>query len=627
MKRGVIWLAFACLVVISLILASCSKTTSITTSTQVSTPTISSTQIQTSTTVTTTTNKPATTTVTTTSTSVSGNWWDSLGTPQYGGTIVLRSDKDFTNFDPYGNDSLPDIMEGYMERLFSDNWTVDPAIFDYSLGFRPNDYVAGLLAKSWEFSDPNTFVVHLRQGIHWQNIAPVNGREFTADDVVYHYDRLYGIGDGFTKVASYHTGDTAYAMLKSVTASDKYTVAFSSTTPNPEYVLEILQAAPGAFWSIEAPEAVKLWGDLSDWHHAIGTGAFILTDFVSNSSATLTKNPDYWGFDERYPKNKLPYADSIKVLIIPDISTALAGLRTGKIDVLDKNSVQNAQSMKKTNPEILQIGVVLSQAYTVDPRNDVAPFKDIRVRKAMQMAIDLPTIAKSYYSGTADPWPSALTSNYLKGWGFSYDQWPQDLKDEYAYNPTAAKKLLSDAGYPNGFKTNIVADITGDVDLLQVVKSYFASVGIDMTIQTMDTTSWINYVQTGRKQDQLAQKSVGNLGLTFEPIKQLNRFKTTDSTNWEMVNDPVFNDFYNKALAATTVNAFKQVITDANKYVVQQHFTISLLQPTLFGLYQPWLKGYRGQDRSISGGSGPNMLFYYGPRFSIDQNLKKTIGH
>ena len=58
------------------------------------------------------------------------------------------------------------------------------------------------------------------------------------------------------------------------------------------------------------PEAVKQWGNLNDWHHAIGTGPFILTDFVAGSSATMVKNPNYWGYDERYPQNKLPYIDT-----------------------------------------------------------------------------------------------------------------------------------------------------------------------------------------------------------------------------------------------------------------------------------------------------------------------------
>ena len=81
----------------------------------------------------------------------------------------------------------------------------------------------------------------------------------------------------------------------------------------------------------------------------------------------------------------------------------------------------------------------------------------------------------------------------MKGWGFPYEEWPQDLKDEYAYNPTAAKKLLADAGYPNGFKTNVVADTAWDMDLLQIVKSYFADVGIDMEIRPMEHNAMLDF--------------------------------------------------------------------------------------------------------------------------------------
>jgi len=151
---------------------------------------------------------------------------------------------------------------------------------------------------------------------------------------------------------------------------------------------------------------------------------------------------------------------------------------------------------KKPNPEIVQLGIPLGQASTVDPRNDAAPFTDIRVRQAMQMAINLPDIAKSYYQGTAEPVPASMTSRYMKGgYGFPYEDWPQDLKDQYTYNPTAAKQLLATAGFPSGFKTTIIADAAADPDLLQIVKSYFSAVGIDMTIQTMDSPSWIAVCQ------------------------------------------------------------------------------------------------------------------------------------
>ena len=570
MKRGAFWIVLTCLMVASLLLASC--TTKTTSSTSMTTKT--STTTKTTTQTTTTTIKTATTKAPTTATAT-GNWWDSLGTPQYGGTMTLRLAADIVNFDPINAETLVTIESAWMEELHSNDWTMNPAVYDYKATYRPSDYVKGFLAKDWEFTDPNTYVVHLRQGIHWQNIPPVNGREFTADDVVYHYGRLHGGGAGFTKPSPYWTTVSAWLDLISITADGNYTVVFKWKTPNPESITETLQSTSTG-GCIEAREAVQQWGDLSDWHHAIGTGPFILKDFVGGSSATLVKNQNYWGYDERYPQNKLPYIDTLQFLIIADDATALAGLRTGKITVMDQISRQNAQSIQKTNPEILQVLVPYGGTGSIDPRIDAVPFKDIRVRKALQMAINLPEIAESYYGGTAAPYPAALTANSMTGMGWPYDQWPQSLKDEYAYNPTAAKQLLADAGY-SVFHTNVVAQTTSDKDLLLIVKSSFSAIGVDMSITTMDPPSWNAYVLVGRKYDQLASRPTGSLGLQYEPIRQLTKFQTGSMFNYSMVSDPVFDAFYTKAMAATSIDQVKQVLTDANKYVAQQHWAISLL--------------------------------------------------
>jgi peptide/nickel transport system substrate-binding protein len=397
-------------------------------------------------------------------------------------------------------------------------------------------------------------------------------------------------------------------------------------TPNPEFVTETLQT-PGSATSIENPEAVKLWGDVLDWHHAIGTGPFIVKDFVAGSSATLVKNPNYYGYDERYPQNKLPYVDSVKYLIIPNDATALAAMRTGKIDLMEQMNLQQAQMVQKTNPEIAQVGIPQGNGTTIDPRNDMKPFSDVNVRKALQMAIDLPSIAKNYYGGTTDPSPLSLTSMYMKGWGWPYDQWPQSLKDEYAYNPTGAKKLLADAGYPGGFKTNIVVSSDFDMDLLQVVKSYFTAIGVDMEIRPMDTVAWSAFVVTSHKNDAMSARAAGNLGLGLYPLRQFTRFQVGQAGNMAMVNDPVFEAFYTKALAATTVNEVKSILRDTNEYIARNHFDISLLKPMQYSLCQPWVKGYNAQYGISSYPNGPQLLFLYGARFWIDRNLKNSMGH
>jgi peptide/nickel transport system substrate-binding protein len=284
--------------------------------------------------------------------------------------------------------------------------------------------------------------------------------------------------------------------------------------------------------------------------------------------------------------------------------------------------------VQKTNPQILQISIPASSAESVDPKNDVKPYNDIRVRQAMQMAIDLPTIAKTYYGGAVSPNPSTLTSNYMQGWGFPYDQWPQDLKDQYAYNPTAAKQLLAAAGFPTGFNTDIVCDANGDLDLIQIVKSYFAAVGINMEIRVLDSASWAAFVQQGHHQDALAYRTLMTLGATFDPFHMLTTFLSTYANNFKGTNDPTVDGYYTQAYAATSIDGLKQIIKDLNIRVAQQHFSVSLLQPLSYSLYQPWLKGYDSQIFGISGGgAGAQLLFFYSARFWIDQNMKKSMGY
>ena len=620
MKRGIIRTILIVLIMSSMLYASCSTSTPVSTTTQTQVAT-KSTVISTTAVSTTSTSKPVITSTSTTT----GHWWDSLGIPQYGGTMTLQISKNILYFDPYQGEALPQVYTGWMEQIFAPQWTMDPKVQNYRLSFWSNAQAGGQLVENWEFTTPGIFVLHVRKGVIWQNITPANGREFTADDIVFHFNRMLGLGGGFTKPAPYWGAVAAYQQLASVTATDKYTVVMKWNTPNPEFVTENLQA-PGASPSIENSDAVKLWGDVNDWHHAIGTGPFILSDFVDGSSATMVRNPNYWGHDERYPQNQLPYINKLVLLIIPDPATAMAAMRTAKIDILEGIQFQMAQQMKKTNPDILQIPTPMT-GYSLDPRNDKAPFTDIRVRQALQMAINLPEIASTYYGGTADPWPCSLTSAYLTGWGFPYDQWPQDLKDQYAYNPTGAKQLLAQAGFPTGFNTNLVVDSAVDMDLVQIIKSYFANIGVNMEIRPMLSAAFTTFVMSNHANDAFAMRTQGTLGATGNPLRQFSKFQTGASGNNAMVNDPTFNAFYTQAIAATSTEQMQKLLTDANKYVAQQHYVVSLLQPNSFCLSWPWIKGYNAQYAVISGGSGPQLLFFYESRFWIDQNLKNSMNH
>ena len=216
----------------------------------------------------------------------------------------------------------------------------------------------------------------------------------------------------------------------------------------------------------------------------------------------------------------------------------------------------------------------------------------------------------------------------MSGWGFPYSQWPQSLKDEYAYNPTVAKQLLAQEGYPNGFTTDVVADTSSDLSLLQIIQSYFAAIGVNMSIQTMDSPSWVSFVQQSHKYDAMAFRAGGSIGTSSGPLRQMSYFVTGASTNWQLISDPTLDSIYPQALAATSNDQIKALLQQANQVISQQHYMICLTQPSTFTIYQPWLNGFTAQFSAFYGVPyGPSYPGFYSARVWIDQSLKKSMGH
>ena len=184
-------------------------------------------------------------------------WWEKLGEPQYGGEMVFRLNRKIVNFDPYYGVHLTQIHTAWMEKLHIPDWTADPAAPRKRIASPPAQG-KGHLAETWEFTDPYTYVVHLRKGVNWQNLPPANGRELVADDIAFHFHRMYGMGSGYTQPSQARADVDAFKQLISVTAPDKYTVIFKWKTNNRELITDALQEI-GTSLCIENPEAVRQW--------------------------------------------------------------------------------------------------------------------------------------------------------------------------------------------------------------------------------------------------------------------------------------------------------------------------------------------------------------------------------
>ena len=194
---------------------------------------------------------------------------------------------------------------------------------------------------------------------------------------------------------------------------------------------------------------IEQHGDGKDWRNLVGTGPFMLTDLVEESSITLTKNPDYWGHDEEYPENQLPYVDEIRFVIIPDEAATYAALRSRAIDWKRWDTfLDAAESMRKTNPEIAVHEIWFRSVASFAPNHREPPFNDINVLRAMQMALDNETIPY-VLEGRRRP----DTSGADRGAGLSTTPSRSGTKRSSNITGTTRngpRKLLDEAGYPRG---------------------------------------------------------------------------------------------------------------------------------------------------------------------------------
>ena len=567
--------------------------------------------------------------------------------PQYGGIIsfVFGHYKANDYFDPIISAVGGWVGNVTYDKLISADWAKGPQGTKenpFTGSHIPTKWRAGSLAESWEVVSLTEMTFNIRHGVYFQDKLPARGREMNAADVVYTFQRgqkdprftAYGFVD-WTDTAGLQTWkDTAkkngrtdkeiddwIAELKSINypfAASSYMIATTNYTVKYRLFTAYSGIVDIGSWLFVLPKESATY-DMNDWKNACGTGAWIVTDSVSGGSVTWTRNNNYWMSDPLHPKNKLPYADKLRGIIIIDEATQLASIRTHKIDMLGV-AWDKADGLKKSNPELISKTMSPTGANVIFMRTDIEPFKNVKVRQALAMGIDRQAIINDYFRGNAiiDAWP-VLPSN-LAGYT-PFAQMPADVKKLYEYHPDEAKKLLAEAGYPSMKAEVVIYQSPVDQDQLQLVVEQWKSIGVAADIKVVEGATHTSLIYGG----------------TYPSMIYSYWGNGSPQSCWGWAHGGVAGSIYNfsKVVDQEAVTAFQKwsAITDEEEasklmkaeYLRQDALVWEIPLPTQVGsrFWAPYVKGYIGElNMGLTAEMGTDELFKF---WWIDPTIYKQV--
>jgi peptide/nickel transport system substrate-binding protein len=450
--------------------------------------------------------------------------------------------------------------------------------------------IEGDLADSWTQPNETTYVFKLRRGVRWQNKPPANGRELTADDVVYSVERFRTI-----------KGNANAYMLSSlerVEALDKYTVRFTLKEP---YVWFLDMLANSHAVAIVARECVEKLGDLKKPEATVGSGPWMLDSYRPNVGFTLVRNPGYF-------LAGLPHIERIEVAIDEDNASRMAAFLGGKYDlgweyqgVINRTDwVQIKDVLKQKRPRLQTIeypNAVMSHIYT---RTDKPPFSDVRVRRAMSLAVNRPRIIDSVYEGVGALNPSVPAA--LKDWSVPMDQLGEGAQ-YFKPDLPRARKLMAEAGYPNGFSATVDFTTYGSqvlTDMVQLVLKDLKDIGIDAKLVTKEYGAYIATTFYGKYDSMAFGPQTG----FQEPDNFLyGQYYPGELKNHGHINDPVVADMLIRQRRTADPVKRREVIWDIQRYLAQQQYYVQMPSAIQIAVWDAAVRNY-----------APNVSYDYGGR-------------
>ena len=370
--------------------------------------------------------------------------------------------------------SEPTSIDPHFHNLSPNNALADH-LFDALINQGPNQELEPGLAVSWKPLDDTTWEFKLRQGVTFHDGSP-----FTADDVVFTLERAANVPDSPSGFGIY---TKAVASTKVV---DDYTIHLITAAPYP--------LLPNDISTVKIVSREKGTGattaDYNSGKAAIGTGPYKFTSYTPGASIVVQRADNYWGEKATW--------DKVTLRPITNSASRVAALLSGDVDVIEAVPTADIKQLKSNASVSLSQGVSNRVIYLhIDSDKDVTPmvtakdgkeiknpFKDVRVRKAISMAINRQAIVDRVMEGVGLPAGQLLPKGFFG---------VNPAIDVPKYDPEGAKKLLTEAGYKDGFKLTLhgpAGRYINDAQVVQAVAQMLSRIGIETAVETMPPSTF-----------------------------------------------------------------------------------------------------------------------------------------
>ena len=365
----------------------------------------------------------------------------------YKNTLTWAQGADVTSLDPHQGQETPAVQVN--TQIFDTLVTVDPE----------TNEVVPQIAESWEQTDDQTYVFKIREGIKFHD-----GSDLTAEDVKFSLDRARN-----SAAVSYIVN-----FIEEVTVDDDHTVTVKTTAPYAPTLRNL--AIP---FAAIVPKAVVEADENAFIQNPVGSGPYKFVEWNHGDHVTLKAFDDYYAGK--------PETENLIMKVIPETSQRTIALETGEVDLAYDLAVNDIPKVN-SDDKLTVYEIPSLTCWYVSMNMNKKPFDNPKVREAMSMAIDRQTIIDTINAGSGQT-ADAIIAPAVFGY------YSTGVKE---YNPTKAKELLAEAGYPNGFSTTLwVNDNQSRIEMCQAMQAMLLEVGVQCNLEVLEFGSFISRTTAG----------------------------------------------------------------------------------------------------------------------------------